>query len=110
MLKKLNPGAVVLDLSVDYPNPIETCKPTTLTKPWFKQDNIFYISIYGYPGLVPISSVNRYSKQILPLVLEITNNNGIEGIEKSELGKNIKNAVINPDKENTNGDKMVGSY
>ena len=94
MLKNLNRGAVILDLSVDYPNPIETCKPTTLTEPWFKLDGIVHMSIYGYPGLVPVSSVTRYSKQILPLVLEIANNNGIEGIEKSDLGKDIKNAVV----------------
>ena len=95
MLKHLNKNGVILDLSVDYPNPIETCKPTTLTKPWFELDGITHISIYGYPGLVPISSVNIYSKQILPIILEIANNNGIEDLEKkSKLGEYIVNATI----------------
>jgi len=67
MLKNLNRGGIILDLSVDYPNPIETCRPTTLSQPWFKLDGIIHMSIYGYPGLVPVSSVNRYSKQILPI-------------------------------------------
>lgn len=100
MLKNLNKGAVVLDLSVDYPNPIETCKPTTLTKPWFEIDGIIHISIYGYPGLVPVSSVNKYSQQILPLLMEIAENNGIKGIEeKSVLGRHIYNATILPSYE-----------
>ena len=98
MIKNLNRGGVILDLSVDYPNPIETCKPTTLTKPWFVLDGIVHMSIYGYPGLVPVSSVNRYSKQLCPLVLEVANN-GIEGLDKTELGKDIKRAVVDPDKE-----------
>ncbi len=97
MLKRLNKGAIVLDLSVDYPNPVETCKPTTLTKPWFELDGIIHISIYGYPGLVPVSSVNRYSKQILPLVAEIAGNEGLERIEEiSQAGKHIYEATIFP--------------
>jgi alanine dehydrogenase len=95
MLKLMNKGGIILDLSVDYPNPIETCKPTTLTKPWFKLDDIVHISIYGYPGLVPVSSVNRYSKQILPLIQEIANNNGLKNLkEKNSIGKDIINATI----------------
>ncbi len=95
MLKLLNPEGVILDLSVDYPNPIETCKPTTLTKPWFTEEGITHISIYGYPGLIPVSSVNRYSPQILPIILEIANNGGLKGLEeKSSLGRDIINAKI----------------
>ena len=94
MLKLLNKKAVVLDLSVDYPNPIETCKPTTLTKPYYELDGKVHISIYGYPGLVPLSSVNRYSKQIIPLVLEIAKN-GMKDLEKkSALGRDIVAATI----------------
>jgi len=95
MLKKLNKGGAILDLAVDYPNPIETCKPTTLSKPWFVLDGIIHISIYGYPGLVPVSCVKRYSEQILPLVLEIANNNGIKDLEKkNSIGRDIVNAVV----------------
>jgi alanine dehydrogenase len=95
MLKNLNRGAVIVDLAVDYPNPIETCKPTTLTQPWFKLDGIIHMSIYGYPGLVPVSSVTRYSKQLLPLVREIADNGGVKDLDKrSDLGKDIFKAVI----------------
>jgi alanine dehydrogenase len=93
MLKLLNPNSVILDLSVDYPNPIETCKPTTLTQPWFKLDGVIHISIYGYPGLVPSSSVRRYGRQLLPIVLEIANN-GIKNLDKTNLGKDIINSII----------------
>lgn len=110
MLQHLNKGAVILDLSVDYPNPIETCKPTTLSKPWFELDGFPHISLYGYPGLVPLSSVNRYSKQALPLLLEIADNGGLRGIEKrSVLGRHIKNATIESDGEEGNCVGMTNS-
>jgi alanine dehydrogenase len=95
MLKLLNKGAVILDLSVDYPNPIETCKPTTLVKPWFTKEGVVHISIYGYPGLAPLSSVNRYSKQALPLIVAIADNGGFTDLDKKHgLGKDILNATI----------------
>jgi alanine dehydrogenase len=68
MLKLLNPGAIILDLSVDYPNPIETCRPTSLDSPFFIVDGVKHIDIYGYPGLAPVSSSREYSVCILPVL------------------------------------------
>lgn len=88
MLKLLHPEAIVLDLSVDYPNPIETCHPTQINKPCYFVDGILHISIYGYPGLAPISSSRRYSRQICHLVLEITE----KGLDNAP--RHIKKAII----------------
>lgn len=71
MLALLNKGAVVLDLSVDYPNPIETCRPTLLDRPSYVVDGVRHICIFGYPGLVPLSSAKVYSRQVLPILLKI---------------------------------------
>lgn len=90
MLKLLNPGAVILDLAVDYPGPIETTRPTYLNNPSYFVDGIRHICVYGYPGLSPISSSARYSKQVLPILLEITKH----GVDN--LPKYIKNALIAP--------------
>ena len=52
----------------------------------------------GYPGLVPVSSVNRYSRQIMPILLEVLKNGGVDGLEnKSDIGKDIVNAVVGKD-------------
>lgn len=90
MFSLLNKGAIILDLSVDYPNPIETCHPTMLDKPVYIVDGIKHISIFGYPGLVPISSVRRYSRQVLPILLRIASTS----LER--LPNYIKHAVIDP--------------
>ena len=65
----LNKNAIILDLSVDYPSPIETCKPTTIADPYYDVDGVTHIGIYGYPSLKPYTSMRIYSKQI-KLILE----------------------------------------
>jgi alanine dehydrogenase len=71
MLCLMNKGGIILDLSVDYPSPIETCHPTLINRPIYKECEITHISIFGYPGLAPISSASRYSRQILPILSKI---------------------------------------
>ncbi|MBW2975314.1 hypothetical protein KY366_06355 [Candidatus Woesearchaeota archaeon] len=90
MLRLLNPGAVVVDISVDYPNPIETCRPTYPNDPWYEIDNIKHVGIYGYPALAPLSSARRYSKQLLPLILDIAKN-GVKNMSKP-----LQRALVRP--------------
>ena len=92
MLSLMNPYGVVLDLSVDYPNPIESCRPTLISNPSYIVNGMTHISIFGYPGLAPISSSSRYSKQVLPLLLKIAS------VKKlSRLPNYIKKAIIDPE-------------
>ncbi|MFH1387206.1 MAG: hypothetical protein ABIH50_06040 [bacterium] len=88
MLKILNKGAQVLDLAVDYPGPIETTRPTTISDPFYFEEGIRHISIYGYPALSPISSSRRYSRQIVEIVLQIASN----GLGKAP--EYIKKAIV----------------
>ena len=90
MLGLFNKGAVILDLSVDFPNPIECCRPSPHSKPVYTVDDVKCMSIYGYPRLVPISSSQQYSKQVLPILLKIAS------MPLSKLPKSIRNAVIDP--------------
>lgn len=92
MFSLLSRGAVVLDLSVDYPNPIEPCRPSLLKEPVYEINGIKCVSIYGYPKSVPISSSRRYSKQVLPILLKIAST------PLRELPKSIKDAIIDSDK------------
>ena len=88
MLNLLNKGASILDLSVDYPNPIQTCRPTQLNEPYYYVNGVKHVCIYGYPGLAPISSAQRYSKQICPIVIDLANN----GLKKCDIS--IRKAIV----------------
>lgn len=98
MLDLMNTHGVVLDLSVDFPNPIQTARPTTLGNPWYLEHGKVHIGIYGYPGLVPISCTRRYSGQILPIVRAIADHGSLDGISSAgELGRFIDNATVRPE-------------
>lgn len=88
MLKRMNRPAMVVDLSVDYPNPVETSRPTDMREPTYEVDGVVHMGIYGYPALVPYSSSERYSRQLLPIILEIAE----KGLD--EAGPAIRRAVV----------------
>lgn len=88
MLKLMNRPAMIIDLSVDYPNPIETCRPTDMKEPVFEVDGVVHMDIYGYPALAPFSSAARYSRQLLPIILEI----GSKGL--GNVDSYIANAIV----------------
>jgi len=90
MLCLLNKGGIILDLSVDYPSPIETCHPTLIDRPSYIIDDITHISIFGYPGLAPVSSAARYSRQVLPILLKIAS------VPLERLPLYLKKALIDP--------------
>lgn len=98
MLDLMSPHGVVLDLSVDFPNPIQTSRPTTLSNPWYIEHGKVHIGIYGYPGLVPVSCTRRYSAQILPVVAAIAAHGSLDGIETTgDIGTSIARATVRPE-------------
>lgn len=88
MLKLMNRPAMIVDLSVDYPNPVETSHPTDMREPSYEIDGVVHIGIYGYPALAPYSSSERYSRQLLPIILEIAR----KGLD--QVGPAIKRAIV----------------
>jgi len=96
-IKASSPNLIILDLSVDFPNPIETMHVTTYQNPFYLEEGRIHISIYGYPGLVPVTSSRVYSEQVLPIALAIANNGGLKAISKrSEWGASIHHAIVDP--------------
>ena len=92
MLSLMSKGGIVLDLSVDYPNPIQSCHPTLIDNPTYVVNGITHISIFGYPALAPVSSVRRYSRQVLPILLKIAS------VKKFDrLPAYLKKAAVDPE-------------
>jgi alanine dehydrogenase len=88
MLSLMNRPGMIVDLSVDFPNPVETSRPTDMREPTYMIDGITHMGIYGYPALVPYSSSERYSRQLLPIILEIAK----KGL--ADAGPHIRKAVV----------------
>lgn len=71
MLGLMARPAMVVDVAVDEPGPIETCRATSMHEPVYWVDGVRHMCIYGYPALASVSSCERYSRQALPVILEI---------------------------------------
>src|SRR5215831_15481854 len=54
MLKKMKPGAVLVDVSIDQGGCFETSKPTTHSNPVYEVDGVVHYCVANMPGAVPI--------------------------------------------------------
>lgn len=70
-LKKMKPGAVLVDIAIDQGGCFETSKPTTHTDPIFAIDGIVHYCVANMPGAVSLTSTlaltsvtNRYGLQL----------------------------------------------
>jgi alanine dehydrogenase len=76
MLKLFKPGSVILDL-ISNPagqSPIETMNPTRIQDISYEIDGVIHTACWGWPGLDPTGISRRYSIQVAPILLEITDN------------------------------------
>ncbi len=71
LLQVMARPAMIVDIAVDEPGPIETCRATDMKEPVYEIDGVRHLCIYGYPALAPVSSAERYSRQVLPILLEV---------------------------------------
>ncbi|MGE3175048.1 MAG: alanine dehydrogenase [Planctomycetota bacterium] len=55
-LKRMQDGAVIVDVAVDQGGCIETCKPTTHADPTFVVDGVLHYCVANMPGAVPRTS------------------------------------------------------
>jgi alanine dehydrogenase len=73
MIKTMQPGSVVVDVSVDQGGCIETTKPTTHSDPTFFVDGVLHYGVTNMPGAVPRTSTYALSNATLPYTLDLAN-------------------------------------
>jgi len=68
MVKKMKPGAVMVDISIDQGGCFETSKPTTHAEPTFVVDGVVHYCVTNMPGAVPRTSTFALTNATLPYV------------------------------------------
>lgn len=68
MLKLMQPGSVLVDVSIDQGGCFETSKPTTHSNPTFVEEGIIHYSVANMPGAYPRTSTFALSNATLPYV------------------------------------------
>jgi len=71
MLKDMRDGTVLVDVAVDQGGCIQTCKPTTHTKPTYVIDGVVHYCVANMPGAVPYTSTIALTNATLPYVLRL---------------------------------------
>ncbi|MGB8634806.1 MAG: alanine dehydrogenase [Rhodanobacteraceae bacterium] len=68
MLENMEPGSVLVDISIDQGGCFETSKPTTWAQPTFDVHGVTHFCVTNMPGAVPQTASSAISAAILPYV------------------------------------------
>jgi alanine dehydrogenase len=71
MLKRMKPGAVLVDVAIDQGGCFETSRPTTHADPTYVVDGIVHYCVANMPGGVPRTSTFALNNATLPYVLQL---------------------------------------
>jgi alanine dehydrogenase len=89
MLKRMKPGAVLVDVAIDQGGCFETSRPTTHAEPTYVVDGIIHYCVANMPGAVPQTSAAALNNATLPYGLALANK-GIAALDSStETGRGL---------------------
>lgn len=97
LVKKMKPGAVLVDIAIDQGGCFEDSRPTTHAEPTFEvHDTVFYC-VANMPGAVPHTSTYALTNATLPYVKAIANHGWKKALQADPalaLGLNTFGGVI----------------
>lgn len=67
-LRKMHPGAVLVDVSIDQGGCFETSRPTTHSSPTYVEEGIVHYCVSNMPGAVPLTSTIALNNATFPFV------------------------------------------
>jgi alanine dehydrogenase len=73
MLRKMRPGSVIVDVSIDQGGCFETSRPTTHQDPTYVVDGVVHYCVTNMPGGVPRTSTFALNNATLPFILSLAN-------------------------------------
>ena len=111
-LKRMQPGAVIVDVAVDQGGCVETIKPTTHENPTYFVDGILHYGVANMPGGVPRTSTLALTNATLPYGLRLAKNGWKQACKEDPalaLGLNVVDGkVVYPGVAEAFGLPLVG--
>jgi len=77
MVRKMRPGSVIIDLSIDQGGCVETSRPTTLSDPIFTKHGVIHYCVPNIPSSVARTASHALNNVITPFVEDV-GENGID--------------------------------
>ena len=81
LVKRMKPGAVVVDVSIDQGGCFETSRPTTHAEPTYVIDEVVHYCVANMPGGVPRTSTFALNNVTLPHVLNLADRGYREALQ-----------------------------
>jgi len=97
MLSLMQPGSVIVDVSIDQGGCFETAKPTTHENPTYVVDGVVHYCVANMPGAVPRTSTVALNNATLPFALALANLGYKEAMRRNPHlmnGLNVANGKI----------------
>lgn len=73
LLKRMQPGSVVVDVAIDQGGCFETSRPTTHAEPTYVVDGVVHYCVANMPGAVARTAAFALNNATLPFILELAN-------------------------------------
>src|SRR5690606_32640167 len=68
MIKRMEPGSVIVDVAVDQGGCVETIRATTHENPTYVVDDVIHYGVANMPGAVPRTSTYALTNATMPYV------------------------------------------
>ncbi len=78
LVRRMRPGAAIVDLSIDQGGVAETSRPTTHARPTFIRDGVVHYCVTNMPAMVPHTSTYALTNATLTYALEIADHGLLE--------------------------------
>ena len=82
VVKAMQPGSVMVDISIDQGGCFETSHPTTHADPTYVVDDVVHYCVANMPGAVPRTSTFALTNATLPFVKELAKHGWAEALRR----------------------------
>ncbi len=97
MVESMQPGSVLVDISIDQGGCFETARPTTWADPTYTVNGVTHFAVTNMPGAVPQTSSQAISAAILPYVQRLAAGPQWREFEPLRRGINVdRGELIHP--------------
>jgi|TARA_Y100000310_G_scaffold208085_1_gene208589 alanine dehydrogenase len=83
MIKTMQPGSVIVDVSIDQGGCIETAKPTKHSDPIYEKHGVTHYCVTNMPGAYPRTSTIALTSTTLPYALKLAEK-GIDALKEDQ--------------------------
>ncbi len=73
MVKKMQPGSVIVDVAIDQGGCVETSRPTTHSDPTYVMHNVVHYCVTNMPGACARTATQALTNATMPYALKIAN-------------------------------------